>query len=184
MTKKSTYAKIIQGDDMEISIKYSKRKTLSLEITRDCKVIVRAPIKTDIGTVDKFIKSHEAWLISHLERKKASLIAHPDPTNEELAELKKTAKEYIPEKVRYYSSIMGVIPERVSINSAKTRFGSCSSKNSLNFSCRLMEYDKRAIDYVVVHELAHIVHHDHSKAFWALVEKYMPDYKERKRLLM
>jgi predicted metal-dependent hydrolase len=85
--------------------------------------------------------------------------------------------------VEKYAAIMGVFPEHVSINSAKTRFGSCSSKKRLNFSCRLMTYDERAIDYVVVHELAHLKHLNHSKDFWAFVEKFMPDYKERKKLL-
>ena len=169
---------------MEIEVKYSKRSTMSLEITRDLRILVRAPFKTDAKTVENFVKSHREWLISHLERKKASLIAHPEPREAELTELKRRAKEIIPEKVKYYSAVMGIIPVRVSINSAKTRFGSCSSKNTLNFSCRLLAYDERAIDYVVVHELCHIVHHNHSKKFWALVEKYMPDYKERKKLLM
>ena len=168
---------------MEIEIKYSKRRTLSLEIRNDLTVLVRAPLKTDVKTVEKFIKSHETWLISHLERKKASLLIHPEPNADELMELKRAAKEYIPKRVEYFSSIMGIIPSRVSVNSAKTRFGSCSAKNSLNFSCRLMQYGEKAIDYVVVHELAHIIHHDHSKKFWALVEKYMPDYRERKLLL-
>ena len=168
---------------MEIKVKYSNRRTMSLEITRDCEILVRAPLKTSMRSVEKFVKSHEEWLISHLERKKASLLAHPEPSEAELAELKEKAKEYIPERVAYFSSFMGIIPARVSINSAKTRFGSCSSKNSLNFSCRLMAYDKAAIDYVVVHELCHIKHHNHSRDFWALVEKYMPDYKERKKLL-
>ena len=183
LTKKSPYGKIIYGDDMEIKIKYSKRRTMSLEITRECEILVRAPLNAYARDVEKFVKTHEEWLILHLEKKKASLLAHPEPTKDELTELKALAKEYIPERVAYFSSVMGIIPESVSINSAKGRFGSCSSKNRLNFSCRLMAYDKDAIDYVVVHELAHIKHHDHSRNFWALVEKYMPDYKERKELL-
>ena len=77
---------------------------------------------------------------------------------------------------------MGVEPTCIKINSAKKRYGSCSGKNSLNFSLYLMDKDERFIDYVVVHELAHIVHHNHSKEFYALIEKYMPDYKERKKL--
>lgn len=169
--------------NMEITVKYSKRKTLALEITRNAEIIVRAPMKTSRKRIDEFVKSHGEWLNLHLERRKRIMEAHPEPTEAEIRELKKSAKELIPPRVEKYSKIMGLIPEHVSINSAKTRFGSCSSKNRLNFSCRLMQYDDRAIDYVIVHELAHIRHHNHSKDFWALVEKYMPDYKERKRLL-
>ncbi len=176
--------KLFLGDDMKITVKYSKRKTLSLEITRDATVLVRAPLKTSQKRIEEFVKSHEEWLISHLKKRIKANESHPEPTDAELDELKRTAKEIIPKKVEYFSALMGVSPARVSINSAKTRFGSCSSKNTLNFSCRLMQYDERAIDYVIVHELAHITHHNHSKNFWVLVERYMPDYKERKKLLI
>ena len=168
---------------MKITVKYSKRKTLSLEITRDAEVLVRAPLKTTNKRIEEFVHAHYDWVISHLERRLEQIKNNPEPSNEELNELKALAKRIIPEKVEKYSKIMGIIPEHVSINSAKTRFGSCSGKNRLNFSCRLMSYPECAIDYVVVHELAHIKHHNHSKQFWALVEKYMPDYKERKKLL-
>lgn len=184
MTKITPYDKIIYGDDMKINVKYSKRKTLSLEITRDAEILVRAPLKASQKRIEEFVKSHEEWLISHLEKRIKANESHPEPTDDKLKELKLLAKAVIPEKVEYFGALMGITPERVSINSAKTRFGSCSSKNTLNFSCRLMQYDEKAIDYVVVHELAHIIHHNHSKKFWALVERYMPDYKERKKLLI
>ena len=101
----------------------------------------------------------------------------------EVEELKKKAWEYIPTRVEYFAKIMGVTPSNVSINQAKTRFGSCSSKKRLNFSCNVMRYPSEAIDYVIVHELAHIKELNHSKRFWTIVESVMPDYKERQRLL-
>ncbi len=168
---------------MEIKVKYSKRKTLALEITRDAEVLVRAPIGTSAKKIEEFTKSHWEWMISHLEKRKIAINRRPELSEEDLKRLKAMAKEIIPPKVEKYAKIMGVFPEHVSINSAKTRFGSCSSKKRLNFSCRLMNYDERAIDYVVVHELAHLKHLNHSKNFWAFVEKFMPDYKERKKLL-
>ena len=176
--------KLFQGDEMKITVKYSKRKTLSLEITRNAEVLVRAPMKTSKKRIEEFIKSHEEWLIFHLERRIKINEAHPEPTESELAELKTRAKEIIPEKVKYFSSVMGVNPIRVSINSAKTRFGSCSGKNRLNFSCRLMQYPEEAIDYVVVHELAHLRHMNHSPQFHALVAEYLPDWRERQKLLV
>ena len=89
----------------------------------------------------------------------------------------------IPPKVRHYAAIMGLRPTGIRITSARTRFGSCSGKNSLCFSWRLMEYPEEAVDYVVVHELAHIVHKNHGPDFWALVGQHMPDYKRRRALL-
>ena len=96
--------------------------------------------------------------------------------------LREKAKQIIPQKVEYYSEIMGVKPIAVKINSAKKRYGSCSGKNSLNFSLYLMDKEEDFIDYVVVHELAHIKHHNHSKDFYKFIEGFMPDYKERMKL--
>jgi len=78
---------------------------------------------------------------------------------------------------------MNLYPTGLKITSARTRFGSCSSKNSICFSWRLMYYPEPAIDYVVVHELAHIAHKNHGPQFWALVERYLPDYRARRAML-
>jgi len=78
---------------------------------------------------------------------------------------------------------MGLSPNSLKINSAKTRWGSCSSKANLNFSWMLMMADDEVIDYIVVHELAHLRQMNHSPQFWEIVEKYIPDYKERKKRL-
>ncbi len=96
---------------------------------------------------------------------------------------KKTIREVLLEKVRHYSAIMNVTPTAVRVNSAKTRWGSCSGRNSLNFSWRLALAPQEVIDYVVVHELAHIVEHNHSDKFWTVVAKVMPDYARRRQML-
>lgn len=93
------------------------------------------------------------------------------------------AKKYIAAKVSAYSDAVGVTPCSVKINSAKTRWGSCSGRNSLNFSWRLMMASEAAVDYVVVHELSHILYHDHSNGFWTQVASVMPDYKECQKQL-
>ena len=89
----------------------------------------------------------------------------------------------IPGRVEHFAARMGVRPTGVKITSAKSRFGSCSGKNSLCFSWRLMAYPPEAVDYVVVHELAHITVKNHSRAFYRLVEQYLPDWRERRELL-
>lgn len=71
-------------------------------------------------------------------------------------------------------------PAGITITAARTRFGSCSGKNRLSFSLYLMAYPEAAIEYVVVHELAHIRHHDHSPAFYREVEAYLPDWRARR----
>jgi len=93
------------------------------------------------------------------------------------------AKRDLTRKTHEYAGIMSVMPTSVRINGAKTRWGSCSAKNSINFSWRLIMADDKVIDYVVVHELAHIVELNHSERFWTLVESIIPDYNDRKHKL-
>ena len=93
------------------------------------------------------------------------------------------AKRILTNKVIDYSKQMGVIPTAVKVNSAKTRWGSCSGKNSINFSWRLVMADDDVINYVVVHELAHIIEHNHSERVWRVVASVLPDYKRRHKKL-
>ena len=91
---------------------------------------------------------------------------------------KQQAKAYIPERLDHYAKQHELTFNNVKINSAKKRYGSCSEEGNLNFAWRLMMAPADVIDYVVVHELAHLVHHDHSRAFWQQVKIMMPDYKQ------
>ena len=86
------------------------------------------------------------------------------------------AKEQIFNRVKYYCRIMKIPIPKVRITSAKTRWGSCSSEGNINFSWLLVMADANAIDYVVIHELAHLTHHNHSEKFWKLVKKYCPEF--------
>ncbi|MCL2202515.1 MAG: M48 family metallopeptidase [Defluviitaleaceae bacterium] len=93
------------------------------------------------------------------------------------------AKSHITQRVDFFASQMGVTPAAVKINSAMKRWGSCSSLQRLNFSWRLIMADDAIIDYVVVHELAHIKEMNHSARFWTVVERVLPDFRERKLAL-
>ncbi len=164
-------------------IRSKKRKTLALEVRKSGVLTVRAPFKTADSVILKVIDEKREWIAKAFENIQRREQNHPEPTADQIKQLKQIAKEYLPKAVEYYGNLMGLKPTSVKITSAKGRFGSCSGKNGICFSYRLMMYEKEAIDYVVVHELAHIKHHNHSASFWKLVEKYMPDYKERRRLL-
>jgi predicted metal-dependent hydrolase len=89
------------------------------------------------------------------------------------------AKRDLTAKTLGFAKQMNVMPAAVKINGARTRWGSCSGKKSINFSWRLIMADADVIDYVVVHELAHITEMNHSKKFWEIVEGVLPDYKMR-----
>lgn len=167
---------------MEYSVIYSKRKTLSISV-KDGEVVVRAPLGMRKRRIDFYIKKHLSWIEKTLERTGKESAVLSAMSDEDVSALKKTARSYFKAKVAEFSDIMGLKCGRMSITSAKTRFGSCSSAGNICFSYRLMLYPEAAREYVVVHELAHLVHMNHSKDFYALVAKYLPDYKERKKLL-
>lgn len=166
----------------EFDIKRSKRKTVSLEITRDATILVRAPLKMKRESIDAFVLKNIAWIEAHMKKREAKN-ERENVSEEREAELRAMAKLIVPAKVEYFAEIMHVHPAGVKITGARTRFGSCSGKNSLCFSWRIMLYPEKCIDYVVIHELSHIKHHDHSKKFWDTVAKYMPDYKEAERIM-
>ena len=149
---------------MEIKIIKSNRKTLSLSVDDDMCAVVKAPYFVTNREINAFVSKNEAWLENAIERKK-----------------KKFEKYDISDDEK--NKLMNVKPTGIKITSAKKRFGSCSGKNSICFSYYLMLYPKEAVDYVVVHELAHIRHHNHSKDFYNFVSEFMPDYKEREKLL-
>lgn len=161
----------------------SSRRTLAVEVTREGEVIVRAPNRCSARVISEFVRAHEDWIAAHIAIQKERAASMPEPSEEEIAELRRRAKEILPEKVRYYADLLKLCPTRITITGARTRFGSCSAKNAVSFSWRLMRYPEDAIDYVVVHELCHIAHHNHSRDFYALVASVMPDYKRREKLL-
>lgn len=96
---------------------------------------------------------------------------------------KKQAFAYVSKRVEYYQNIIGVTVTSVSIKSRKSQWGSCDSNGNLTFSWRLVMASPEAIDYVVIHELCHRKHMDHSRDFWNQVQKYMPDFKKQKQWL-
>lgn len=162
----------------------SRRKTLALEITPDGRLLVRAPLRCSQARIGAFVETHAAWIEKHLalQRERA---AHrpPAPTAAEIEALKARARAELPEKIAYWSERMGLVPTGFKVTSARKRYGSCSAKNSLCFSCFLMLCPEEAVDLVVVHELCHIEEKNHGPRFYALLARYLPDWRERKKLL-
>ena len=171
--------------DFEYNIVYSKRLSVSIEIRPDATVLVRAGRGMSDSYIERILKEKEKWIHTHIEKVKgrSPALDFYSYSDAEVKRLKALASEYIPQRVEYYSSLMGVCPSAVRFNSAKKIYGSCSMKNSINFSAFLMLYPKHLIDYVVVHELCHIKEHNHSRRFYECIADVMPDYKSREKEL-
>ncbi len=165
-------------------LRRSARKSISVEITREAKLLVRAPLRMSVADIERFLNSRSAWIDSHLEKMKKLASAPSDKfTEEELEAIKKRAKAVITPKVRQFAARMGVSYNRIAFKTQKTRFGSCSSKKNLNFNALVVLLPEPIVDYVVVHELAHLREMNHSDKFWRVVGRIIPDYAARRKYL-
>ena len=164
------------------TLEYWNKKKIQLSI-KDGELKVLAPRGTKQEIIDSVISKHKRWINNHLEYARKKDEIEGGLTAAQISDLKRCAREYIVPRVEYYSNIMGLKYGRITITSAKTRFGSCSSKGNLSFSYRLMLYPTELVDYVIVHELAHTSEMNHSDRFYKIIERVLPDYRERiKRL--
>ena len=154
----------------------SKRKTIGMEV-KNGELIVRAPYLTPRFMIDRFVEENRAWAEKAL-RKAAAAQTADKLTDREIEALRKRAQAYIPERVSYYAPLVGVRVNRITIRCQKTKWGSCTSKGNLNFNCLLMLMPAEVIDSVVVHELCHRKHMDHSAAFYAEVNRVFPEYRK------
>ncbi len=167
---------------MEYKLIYSDRKSISASVKGGV-LTVRAPRGVKQKTIEDFLARHRVWIEEHLWAAKKKEERFSSLTDKEISEIKKNARVYLVCKTEYFSKIMGLKYGRITITSAKTRFGSCSSKGNISYSWRLMLYPEAAREYVVVHELAHLVEMNHSDRFYKIIERILPDYKDRKRML-
>lgn len=163
----------------------SRRRTLSLEISRQGQILVRAPLSVSDREIARFVSSKEDWIRTHLEkvRRIRETAAGHRLTEEEIRDLADRACREIPPRVERFARLAGVSYGRITIRNQKSRWGSCSSRGNLNFNCLLMLTPPGVVDYVVVHELCHRIEMNHSARFWAEIERVMPDYREHREWL-
>lgn len=171
---------------MDIEVRRSNRKTMTIEVTKEAKVLVRAPHRMPLSEIQRFVNEKSDWIEKHVQKmqeKQQEVLEAERLTTEQIRELAEQALKVIPERAAYYAEIIGVSYGRITIRNQKTRWGSCSGKGNLNFNCLLMLTPPEVLDYVVVHELCHRKEMNHSKRFWNEVEKVLPDYWERRKWL-
>lgn len=184
----------IDGISAEIEIIRSRRKTMSAEIREDGHVVVRAPMRLPERDIVRFLTEKKNVIEKHVGKRLAEneqLSGTRPFTPAEINRMADMALEIIPRRVAYFAELMGISYNRVTIRNQKTRWGSCTSEGNLNFNCLLVMTPPEVLDSVVVHELCHRIHPNHSKAFYEAVYKVFPDYdrcdewlKENGRLLI
>ncbi|SDB06679.1 M48 family metallopeptidase [Eubacterium oxidoreducens] len=170
----------------KIHIVKSARKSIAIEIKPDFSIIVRIPRYVSKARALRFVEEQSEWIarnINRMKSEKKNLDMLPKLTDLEHRILREKAKTYLPVRVAYYATKLGVSYGRITIRCQKTRWGSCSSKGNLNFNYLLMLTPPEVIDYVVVHELCHRLEMNHSGKFWKLVESVNKDYREHRAYL-
>lgn len=155
----------------------ARRKTIVLSVADDLSVQVKAPLRMPQRDIAQFVAKHQDWIARQQEltqRRQANPL-----TADQVESLQARARALLPQRVAHYAAIMGLSPTGVKVTSAQGRWGSCSSRNSLCFSYRVLLLPPELVDYIVVHELAHIRERNHGPGFYREIATYLPDYKAR-----
>ncbi|MGN8539886.1 M48 family metallopeptidase [Helicobacter pylori] len=188
-------------DDIPITIQKSKKiKTLSLNITPSLEVILKMPDSCPQVRASAFLKEQEAWLKktflsmqekhsllrANLEKYKNKILVFDEVKNANdytLTELKKILKTYLEQKLPLIAQKMQTSYTGFNIRNNAKVLGSCSYHNRLSFALLLVCAQKEAIDYVIIHELAHTIHKNHSQNFWRCVQIFCPNYQTLRNYL-
>jgi len=180
---------------MEINITKSFRKSLSMSFDSQWVLQIKAPKFMLKYQIHNFIHTNTAWIEKNYSKIEARWknkkwylfgvpLSQPFPQGEKgVAAYKLEAKKYIVLRCSELAEKHGFTHKWIRITSAKTRWGSCSSKKTLNFSYRLIMAPKNCIDYVIIHELCHLRQMNHSAKFWKEVSDIMPEYKQYEKHL-
>lgn len=175
------------NENIRVQVIRSGRKSLGLEVRPDGTVLARIPARLSDRELKAFIEKQKDWILKKVDQVKKRADARTKiqvPSVDALsdAEIQKI-KDKIADRVKYYCAVMQVTVGHITIRNQKTRWGSCSNAGNVNFNYQLYYLPDELLDYVVVHELAHRRHMNHSKEFWSEVERYCPDYRVSRKQL-
>ncbi|WP_033759577.1 M48 family metallopeptidase [Helicobacter pylori] len=182
-------------DNIPITIQKSKKiKTLSLNITPSLEVFLKMPYSCSQARANAFLKEQEIWLKktllimqekyltlhANLKNHKDKILIFDEVKNANdytLKDLKKILKTYLEQKLPLIAQKMQTSYTGFSVRNNAKVLGSCSYHNRLSFALLLVCAQKEAIDYVIIHELAHTIHKNHSQNFWRCVKTFCPNYR-------
>lgn len=163
----------------------SRRKSISIRVTGDGQVEIRAPFGCPDGQIEKILVRKQEWILRNQMRQREldRLRRKNALTPEAEAAAREEARRRLKERTAFFAERMGVSYGKITVREQRTRWGSCSSRGNLNFNWKLIRMPREILDYVVVHELAHRKEMNHSRAFYQIVASVLPDYRSRERWL-
>ena len=165
-----------------VELKRSKRaKYMRLTVHPGGAVVLVAPHWQSMRTIERFIQARAGWIARAVEKMRG-LTAIPTGKREYLAR-REEARALVEERLVKWNALYQCDYGRVAIKNTRSLWGSCSRRGNLNFTFALVHLPSQLVDYVVVHELCHLKEANHSKHFWALVAKALPEYKQLRESL-
>lgn len=175
----------LDGEQVIYTLKESRRAmNIRMSISYEQGLVVAAPSLVPRFMIERFLRAKSAWILKHLAKMQVL---------EEKKILKGGRREYLKYKaqarvlvalgVSYFNQFYKFSYKRISIRNQKTLWGSCSRNGNLQFNYKLVHLPKSLSDYIIVHELCHLVEHNHSARFWAQVAKTIPNHKEIRKQL-
>ena len=172
---------------MEKTISYTHKKSkrakrMRLAVYCDGSVVITSPFGVQQSIVEKFVSDKKQWVwdkiqfFNSVDSKAIRTFSHKD-----YLENKDNALVLVNERFRFYNKIYGFSFNKIYIKNQKTRWGSCSNKQNINLNYKIVFLSQKHQDYIIVHEMCHLKEFNHSRKFWALVEKTLPYYLEIKK---
>ncbi len=203
----------------------TNRRSMSITISKDGRVIVRAPKKLGIDRILSFVNEKERWINKHLETLKKTTLLNSDVRNHEAYLLfgkkfqphkinglkkielsttdilypaswddeilnakinkfyKQTAAKVLADRLEYFAQLMQLEYKSFKVRDYKSRWGCCSRQADIILNYRVIMLPHKLIDYIIIHELSHILEFNHSKEFYHIVACVMPDYKTYQKQL-
>jgi predicted metal-dependent hydrolase len=171
--------------NIDCKIKKSRRaKNLCLRVCSDATAVLTIPWWVSQATGLRFLESKRGWLADKIRDKKEELKKRPLRTRNDYLENKAAAERLVWARLEHFNSFYNFSYKRICIRDQKSRWGSCSAKKNLNFTYRIVFLPSELADYLIVHELCHLGEMNHSRRFWALVEKAIPEFRKLRRELL
>lgn len=168
----------INGEKIQYKIIKSKIKNLYIHI-KNGEVIVKIPTRISKKKAKEFVENKAEWILEKVKEQQKQIQKEEKIEEQDIQRLAKI----IEKQIKKYSEKLQVKPNKVRIRNINYAWGSCSSRKNITINSKLAKKEEKIIEYVVLHEMCHLIHMNHSKEFWKLVENNMPEYKKYKNIL-
>lgn len=176
---------LVLNQTINYSVKVSDRaQRLRVAVYADGDVIVTKPKNTPTETLKKFLESKKIWILNKVENNKISPIPELlESSDQHYADHQQAALDLVTKKVKKWNRGLKYDFDTIKVKKLKSRWGSCSSKNTLSFNYKILFLPEKLQDYIVVHELCHLKERNHSFKYWKLVSSVLPDYSDLKEMI-